>query len=164
MSKLKKFLIAAVVIVCGVAAVIMAYLRFADFEIYSQYVGKWTAAGEENQLFAGEVEAVEIKTKPGSMAKTMLLFYNAEHQGFLCTQISEKAEMICSEVILTKDKIEKDDRVDLVTKRAVEDMPLLSGLLERTGNTLKIKVASLTDEKCARGLVCDYMTIATLKR
>lgn len=164
MSKLKKILIAAVVIVCGVAAVVMAYLRFADFGIFSQYTGKWTTVGEENQLFAGEVEAVELKTKPGSKAKTMLLFYNKEHQGFICTQISEKAEMICTEVILTKDKIEKDDRVDMVTKWAIEDMPLLKGLLERTGNTLKIKVASLADEKCAQGLACNYMTMVTLKR
>lgn len=164
MTKLKKIMIATVVIVCGIAVVVLSYLKFAASGLYGEYVGEWTVADEDGQLFCGSVRGVELNTKPGSLAKTMLIFYDTARFGYLCSQISESQQKICFTVKVNKDEIQKDDRVDLVVESVAGDIPPFVALLERSGDTLEIKGAPLTDTKCAKNHDCEYIHLSTLKR
>lgn len=135
-----------------------------EFEIYKPFYGKWTPYNVDGNIFEGSVNILTIKTRPGSRTSEMLLIFDEQQRGFLCSQWSpEKEALACSVVSLNKKDISSKDRADLVTNQ-LADMPFFIIVLKIKNNNLEIMGHHLTDAKCINEDNCSYNLLSLLSK
>lgn len=162
MSKIKRCLIAATVIICGVAAIILAYPR-QDAATKDPLSGTWMAQDAGYNIFDGQVNMVKVFSKPGSIRQQMLVVYDKTRRALLCGKIEEtRREFVCQAILLNRDEITSEDRADLINDGTIKDIPPLIVDFARSEDTLEIKGVPVTEEKCLENESCEYLLLSRL--
>lgn len=126
--------------------------------------GQWLAKEDGSNLFEGSVRILSLKTKPESQTSEMLLIYDEQLRGFLCSEYNqEKSNIICSAVTVNKRDISSEDRADLVTNQ-LEEMIYFLVKLEKENNFLKIMGHHLTDAECINTDTCSFKLLSLLAK
>lgn len=133
-----------------------------ELDIYKPFFGKWKAYEVEGNIFEGSVDILAIKTRPGSRASEMLLIYDEQQRGLLCSQMSsEKEDLACVVVSINKKNISSKDRADLITNQ-IGEMTYFIILLKIKNNNLEITGYHLIDDKCVNKGICSYNLLSIL--
>lgn len=138
------------------------FVEAQELELYKPFYGKWKVDKLEGNIFEGSIHILTVKTRPGSRASEMLVIYDEQQRGFLCSQMnSEKKDLVCGVVKLNKKNVSSDDRADLITNQLAE-MPYFILALKIKNNTLEITGYPLTNYKCVNEGNCSYKLLSVL--